>query len=190
MDINSLDINDLVKFINLELNKNKNLSLNKLADKCGIKRSTLKSRLHRENYMYNAADRSYKKTIKKQLNDKKTKTSEPKNTKVNIIPKEKNISSNSTLDISPFTAEDLKELLKMKKDLKNIIENYNISINDNKSNNLEIDISKFSKEVSSRLVKVYSNVNSQWIEFCKKHNQYKMQDLYSLALIEFIEKYN
>ena len=52
MDINKLDIDQLVKYVNLELKKNSNLSVNKLCDKLEIKRSTLKTTLQKEKIFF------------------------------------------------------------------------------------------------------------------------------------------
>lgn len=59
VNINNMDIEKLVKFINTELSKNKTLSVNKWCDLNNIKKSTLKSRMARGNYSYNADLRQY-----------------------------------------------------------------------------------------------------------------------------------
>jgi len=61
MDISKLNIDQLVKYVNSELIKNSNLSVNKLCDKLEIKRSTLKTKLQKENYFFNINNRSYEK---------------------------------------------------------------------------------------------------------------------------------
>ena len=59
VNINNMDIERLVKFINAELSKNKTLSVNKWCDLNNIKKSTLKSKMSRGNYSYNADLRQY-----------------------------------------------------------------------------------------------------------------------------------
>lgn len=54
-----MDIEQLVKFINVELSKNKTLSVNKWCELNNIKKSTLKSRMSRADYSYNADLRKY-----------------------------------------------------------------------------------------------------------------------------------
>lgn len=61
VNINNMDIEQLVKFINIELSKNKNLSVNKFCELNDIKKSTLKSRMSRADYSYNADLRKYEK---------------------------------------------------------------------------------------------------------------------------------
>ncbi len=88
--------------------------------------------------------------------------------------------------------KELKELLEMKEQLKEIIQEYNKNkniIDVPEEPELKVDKDKFEGELKGRLIKVYNNINNDWIKFCKKNNQFKMQDLYSLALLEFMEKY-
>lgn len=59
VNINNMDIEQLVKFINIELSKNKSLSVNKWCESNNIKKSTLKSRMSRADYSYNVDLRKY-----------------------------------------------------------------------------------------------------------------------------------
>lgn len=61
MGIETLNTEQLVEFINIELNKDKKISVNKFCDKFGIKKSTLKSKMGRAKYSYNAEKRAYEK---------------------------------------------------------------------------------------------------------------------------------
>lgn len=58
MDFN-ISIEKLVKYVNMELSKDKTISVNKLCQKINIKKSTLKSRMSRANYRYNPDLRQY-----------------------------------------------------------------------------------------------------------------------------------
>ena len=59
VNTNNMDIKQFVIFINKELKKDKSISVNKLCDKLGIKKSTLKSKMSRGNYSYNVDLRQY-----------------------------------------------------------------------------------------------------------------------------------
>lgn len=59
VNVNNMDIEQLVKFINIELSKNKSLSVNKFCELNNIKKSTLKSRMSRADYSYNIDSRKY-----------------------------------------------------------------------------------------------------------------------------------
>jgi len=88
---------------------------------------------------------------------------------------------------------EVKELLEMKDQLKEVIQQYNKDkkkVNVHEQHELKVDKEKFKGELKTRLIKVYGNVNNAWIKFYKSNSQFKMQDLYSVALAEFIEKYS
>lgn len=95
--------------------------------------------------------------------------------------------------------EQLKEIINMKDELKEVIQKYNKLVLDHEesktkqsqdiNNNLDIDLSLFDAEVKNRVVKVYNNVNEEWKALSDQYRQYKQQDLISLALYEFIQKY-
>jgi hypothetical protein len=53
VNVDNMDVEQLVKFINIELSKNKSLSLNRWCDLNNIKKSILKSKLNGGNYSYN-----------------------------------------------------------------------------------------------------------------------------------------
>lgn len=88
--------------------------------------------------------------------------------------------------------EQLKEIIHMKDKLKEVIQKYKDDVlkqEENINNNLDIDLSLFDGEVKNRVVKVYNNVNEDWKELSENWRQYRQQDLISLALYEFIQKY-
>jgi hypothetical protein len=177
-EFEKLTLQEQVDFINKELAKDSKTSVTKLFKKFGINKSTILTRFRKEGYKYNNTLREYTKEIIQDNNK-------------NIIKKDEISKENIELK---NTLSEVKELLEMKEQLKEIIEDYNknknIIRNDpNESKELRIDKSMFKGNFKNRLVKVYDNVNKSWIKFCKENNQYKMQDLYSLALLEFIEKY-
>ena len=95
--------------------------------------------------------------------------------------------------ISEEMLDNIKELLEMKEQLKEVIQEYNKSksIVDIELPKLELNKGKFKGEPTNRLIKVYKNINDNWIKFCKEeYSEFKMQDLYSMALMEFMERYS
>lgn len=55
---------------------------------------------------------------------------------------------------------------------------------------LKINKNKFDDEVKITTIRLYSNVKEDFKEFIKKYPEYKSQDIYSQALLEFMDKYN
>lgn len=87
--INKLDADKLAEYFNIELRKNQNLSVNKLCDKIGIKKSTLKSKLTKAGYNYDANIRQYTKQIEVIIEEPKVAILEDSTT---------NITSNMAID--------------------------------------------------------------------------------------------
>lgn len=172
-------IDKQVQFLNTELKKDDNSSITKLCKKFGLNKNTIVSRFGNKGYNYSFNDKQYvKEVIQKDTNSI---------SEMLIINQEdtNNIEKQQELQKS---LNEVRELIEMKEQLKEVIQEYNKSKNKiNIPAELRIDKSKLNGEVKGRLIKVYSDF---WIKFCKKNNEFKMQDLYSIALLEFIEKYN
>lgn len=174
-----MQIDKLVTLINLELKKDKNISVNKICNKIGEKQSKVKSQLRDNNYSYNAELRAYTKDIPKDNNNIK----EIAVTK--IEPKTDDIQRyNKDIDIN-----SLKELIDLIEPIKAIIEEYNKSKTIVEVNPIQIR-PKAIKEVKQKLFKIDVNVLEQWDKFIADHKEFKVQQLISLALEEFINKYS
>jgi len=114
-------------------------------------------------------------------------------TKTKVIPTDKAMENkpsdgviqkfNKDIDINA-----LKELISLIDPIKEVIQEYN------KSKNI-IEIEKVAlnpkniTEVKQKLFKVDVDVLMNWEKFAAEHKQYKVQNLISLALEEFIQKY-
>lgn len=174
-----LEIEKLVKLINLELKKDNSISVNKICNKLQLKQSTVKTQLRNNKYSYNAELRAYTKDIPKDNNNIK----EIAVTK--IEPKTDDIQRyNKDIDIN-----SLKELISLVEPIKAIVEEYNKSKTIVEVNPIQIR-PKAIKEVKQKLFKVDVNVLEKWEEFVSRHKEFKVQQLISLALEEFIQKYN
>jgi len=173
--LTGLNIKDQVEFINSELKKNKSMSLKKICKNLGLNKVKLNEKFNKAGYIYDANIRCYTQRYKE----------------VEII---KPVVREHMININEFksTLEEVKELLKLKDSLKEVVQYYNKSknvIDIMEVSELKIDSNRFTKDLSNRLVKVYTNINENWMKFCKKYKQYKIQDLYSQALLEFMDKY-
>lgn len=88
---------------------------------------------------------------------------------------------------------ELIELVEMKKQLKVMLEWFN-----NRAGEMEAAATKEGLYISDKLqgelknksFLVYSTVLDKLNNFCEAHKEYKRQDIYSQALLEFIEKYS
>ena len=74
--VNKNNIDNIIKLINIELNKNKNISLKKVLDKLQVNKSVLEKQLKDNNYIYSKDERQYYKQLKviEKNNDKEKDT--------------------------------------------------------------------------------------------------------------------
>ncbi|AWZ50061.1 hypothetical protein C3495_14555 (plasmid) [Clostridiaceae bacterium 14S0207] len=209
-----LAIEDQVKFINRELKRDKKTSVTKLCKNLNINKSTFITRCNKNNFKYNFDSRQYEKEdIDKEVMQKHNKSiienlDEKEENKIKNIQKNNEciskdiqlqnenitkVKQKHNKSISEEMLDNIKELLEMKEQLKEVIQEYNKSksIVDIELPKLELDKGKFKGEPTNRLIKVYKNINDNWIKFCKEeYSEFKMQDLYSMALMEFMERYS
>ncbi|GCD13249.1 hypothetical protein [Clostridium tagluense] len=209
-DFNKLEVLEQLEYINKELLKDKSLRI--ISSDLKMSKTTFRDRFIKIGYIYNAETKQYYRdktiTLQHQITleehartieqatepiDKVIQKDNKSISEVAIIKNQNNVS----MELQEFaelktTLAEVKELIEMKEQLKEVILLYNKNINIidvPELQELKIDKSKFDGDLKGRLIKVYDNVNDAWIEFCKSNNQFKMQDLYSIALLECIEKY-
>lgn len=171
-----MQIDKLVQLINLELKKDKNISVNKICNKIGEKQSKVKSQLRDNNYSYNADLRQYIQKDNDSITDIIDTKTEPK---IDDIQR-----YNQSIDINK-----LNELIGMIEPLKAIVEKYNKDITIVEVNTIELK-AKAVTEVKQKLFKIDIEVLKKWDKFIADHKEFKVQQLISLALEEFINKYS
>jgi len=142
VDINNMDIEQLVKFINIELSKNKSLSVNKFCELNDIKKSTLKSRMSRADYSYNA---DLKKYVKNNTTSNNTEILQE------MSVAKKDITSNIT-GLNNIDLDKLNSLLNNLDDLLSLVAKNDNTSNitslrsgDNRATSLRIDTGLFEK---------------------------------------------
>jgi len=182
MDISKLDIDQLVKYVNLELKKNSNLSVNKLCDKLEIKRSTLKTKLQKEKYFFNTNNRSYEKNKDVIENDDTNKN--------------KDISTNdSTMkEVISNNDNDMTFSHQMKSNLMELAKNYDkimtlINSDKNMTDGIIIELPVETKDNYRTTIRINNVVWENFKEFCVQNKMFTQRDLLSMALTEYVNKY-
>lgn len=189
LDLEKLSVEKQVEFINDQLKNLPNMSVNKVCQKFGLKESTIKTRFGKANFKFDVVKRKYIKETHEEVLQS-INVDETVNMEIAATKTDKNLKDDGELLEIKKTLEEVKELLEMKSKIKEVIKLYEeIEVAPPKDNKLEIDRGIFADDLTNRVMRVYTNVNVMWQEFCKDNKQYKMQDLYSQALYEFIEKY-
>lgn len=192
-------IKQQVDFINEQLKLNPKLSVTKLIKKdLKLNKSTIVSRFTTNGYKYDEVKREY---LLVQKEDKSANVLVEDMAVVqkydnSMIVDEVAVTTQDKvclpeLSIDPAILSDLKDIIGLKSILQEMAQDYirNKNIIDiDVSNKLEINLSG-TDEVITRTIKIYKGINENWKVFCDKNKQFKMQDLYSQALYEFMIKY-
>lgn len=181
MDINKLSIEQLVEYINLELKKNSNLSVNKLADKIGIKRSTLKSRLQKGEYSFNAELRMYEKSeVVVSIDD-------------SMKPVIKN-DDNEVKQVIKIGDDDMTFSHEIKSNLIELAKNYDkimkmVNNDKNVTGGISIELPLETTDNFRTTVRVNNVVWENFKEFCIENKMFTQRDLLSMALIEYMKNH-
>jgi hypothetical protein len=159
---NSLSVTEQVDYINSQLPLK---TLTKTCNEIEIARSTIAGRFKKKGYTLNLEQNKYI---------------------LNIKPKEILIPCKA----SDKNNNDVAELLGMKDKIKAVINWFDDMQLHNEKVKSEFKIRDFKKdEAISRTFVVYSKVLERYINFCETHEAYKRQDIFSQALVEFLDKY-
>ena len=160
-EFDNLDILEQVQYFNKQLTEGK--TIRDIAEGISIARSTIRDRFKKIGYKYN-----------KELNIY------TKNTDITKI------SNNTKMNID----DDIKKLIKHKDILLEMAVDYK---NNKTVTDTEININDIPAELKAGVViksiKVYTDISNDFEKICNRYKGIKKQDLYSLALMEFTEKY-
>lgn len=177
MDIKELSIEQLVEYVNQELLKGRSMVDIETND-FGVNERVIAKRLNRRGY----------KRVGNEFLQQNNKIKEEVIQKYNesiIVQKKKLIQKNN----QSITNEKLKELVELIDPIKEMLEEYNRNKNVIDASTIELK-PKAIEEVKQKLFKIDVNVLHKWEEFVSRHKEFKVQQLISLALEEFIQKYN
>lgn len=190
-EFNNLDVLEQIEYINKNL-----LEGNTLTNVCkniGIGRSTIRDRFKKVSYEYNKSINQYESIV--EIIEAET-----------IAPAGANKPIKE--DVKPFVQESSNlvvgtELYKNNEILINMINNYDDNLS--KLNELydwyklqssnkvvqteKFKVDDFEGDIVVRSYKLYEPIQREFLEFCKKNNKYKVQDILSQFIKEGLEKY-
>jgi hypothetical protein len=176
MNLNKMHIDEIAKYINKELSKGRSLKDIETID-FNVNDRVIAKRLTRKGYKRVNNQYIYKSNadVLKDKIDLNSLSIKESNTKV--LPKYNNIDLNKLNELMDLI-EPIKEVIQRYNESKNIIEVENIDLKP-----------KAVTEVKQKIFKVDIDVSNRWDKFVAEHKEFKVQQLISLALEEFIEKY-
>lgn len=191
-EFNNLEVLEQIEYINKSLLEGNTLT--NICKSIGIGRSTIRDRFKKVSYEYNKSINQYESIV--EIIEAET-----------IAPAGANKPIKE--DIKPFVQESSNlvvgtELYKNNEILINMINNYDDNLS--KLNELydwyklqssnkvvqteKFKVDDFEGDIVVRSYKLYEPIQREFLEFCKKNNKYKVQDILSQALKEFLDKYN
>ncbi|WP_195973101.1 hypothetical protein [Clostridium thermobutyricum] len=180
MKLENLSVEEIVDYINNELKLGrsmKDIEINdfKVNDRVMVKRLNRKGYKRVENKFVNNITKDIQKNNKLILNKKR---------KINVNRKTEVIQEyNNNINESK-----LLELIELLEPIKSLIEDYERNKNIIEVNSIELKPKAITK-VKQKLFKIDVDILEQWEEFVLNHKEFKVQQLISLALEEFIKKY-
>ena len=173
-EFDSLAIDKQIEFINNRLEQHKTLT--KACAVEGLRRSTVRDRF--QGIGYKLVNGKFIKGTDSEEGQAKPSTELPKeNTPPNTTPSDK--------DTIGMIKAIQKELEQLKEEVQELKHNSNTPIKSNSN----LTIMSFTGLSENKSYRIDSKVSREFNSFCKKHNEYKKQDLLSQALKEFIDKY-
>lgn len=203
MEIKGLSVEQLVDYINKELQKDEKLGINKLCDREGLKNSTVKSRLNRNGYKYNSEERKYYKITN---SNSKSNTNNDTNSiaKINTKKKIKNDNSIEKIKDEKYTKDntnkitndillDLMQNIKRLEDRldkieKNTKDNTKVITKRNIKNNIGYMNIKNTKDTTTKSIRLYTEVKAELDKYIEEHKEVKVIDIVSFAILEYINK--
>lgn len=188
-EFKNLDIDSKVNYINSRLSEGNTVI--RIREDLGIGEKYLQKEL-KGKYKFNPKNRRYDKEPTSGITDKK-----PTNSIHEVIETTNNIheAKEPTISLPNNIKNDLLEMLTMKDDLKEVIKAFKEGYAKEPTNVIEIiddkgiKISLPDDEVVRTTVRANKSVLNSWNEFCNNYKEFSKQDLISMAMIEYIEKY-
>lgn len=186
-EFNNLDVLEQIEYINKNL-----LEGNTLTNVCkniGIGRSTIRDRFKKVSYEYNKTINQYESIVEIIEAEKVAQTGEKEPIKEDIKP----IKQSSSNLVVGTDNEILTNLINnydnMNNKLNEMYDWYKLQSSNKVVQTEKFKVDDFEGDIVVRSYKLYEPIQREFLEFCKKNNKYKVQDILSQALKEFLDKY-
>lgn len=205
-EFKELDIDKQIKYLNDRLSEGQTVI--RIREDLGIGEKWLQRIMKDNGYKYNQKERLYKKSTDVETNNKHVENEQNnisnKNFYNNSTPVESITNGSGTeLEAKVYNSREIvvdkeeykimlksfKEIEKMNEKLEAVYKWYEKEHEVIDITPQELKIDKFEGKAIPRSYKFYPDIQNDFIEFCKKHKQYKSQDIICQALKEFMDKY-
>ena len=186
-EFNSLEVLEQIEYINKSL-----LGDNTLTNICkniGIGRSTIRDRFKKVSYEYNKATNQYESIVEIIEAETVAPAGANEPIKENIKP----VIQQSSNKVVRTDNEILTSLINNYDDMNNKLNEmynwYKLQSSNKVVQTEKFKVDDFEGDIVVRSYKLYEPIQREFLEFCKKNNKYKVQDILSKFIKEGLEKY-
>ena len=179
-----LDIDKKIEYLNKKLSEGQTVI--RIREDLGIGEKSLQKIIRENGYKYFQKEKRYYKDNTNVLQK-------------NIIQGKEIFDSESkdpTIVLQNYK-DDLLEIIQAKKEIFEVINAFKENLYYKDTTNVievvasnEIQIKDFNSEAKVTSFRVYGETLTKWKEFCSKHKKYNNQDLVSMALEDYMKKYD
>lgn len=186
-EFNNLDVLEQIEYINKNL-----LEGNTLTNVCkniGIGRSTIRDRFKKVSYEYNKATNQYESII--EIIEAETVAPAGANKPIKedikpIIQQSSNLVVGTDSEILSHIINNYDDNLSKLNEMYNW---YKLQSSNKVVQTEKFKVDDFEGDIVVRSYKLYEPIQREFLEFCKKNNKYKVQDILSQFIKEGLEKY-
>lgn len=187
-EFNNLEVLEQIEYINKSLLEGNTLT--NICKSIGIGRSTIRDRFKKVSYEYNKAINQYESIVE----IVEAGTIAPAEANEPIKEDIKPVIQQSSNLVVGTDNEILTSLINNYDDMNNKLNEmynwYKLQSSNKVVQTEKFKVDDFEGDIVVRSYKLYEPIQREFLEFCKKNNKYKVQDILSQALKEFLEKYN
>ena len=186
-EFNKLDVMEQIEYINSQLIEGNTLT--NVCKSIGIGRSTIRDRFEKVSYKYNKSINQYESIIE----IIEAETIAPAGANEPIKEDIKPIVQESSNLVVGTDNEILTSLINNYDDMNNKLNEmynwYKLQSSNKVVQTEKFKVDDFEGDIVVRSYKLYEPIQKDFLEFCKRNNKYKVQDILSQFIKEGLEKY-
>lgn len=186
-EFNNLDVLEQIEYINKNLLEGNTLT--NICKNIGIGRSTIRDRFKKVSYEYNKATNQYESII--EIIEAETVAPAGANKPIKedikpIIQQSSNLVVGTDSEILSHIINNYDDNLSKLNEMYNW---YKLQSSNKVVQTEKFKVDDFEGDIVVRSYKLYEPIQREFLEFCKKNNKYKVQDILSQFIKEGLEKY-
>ena len=193
-EFNNLDIMDQIEYINKSILEGNTLT--NICKSIGIGRSTIRDRFEKVSYKYNKSINQYESII--EIIEAETIAPAGENEPIKedikpIIQESSNLVVGTDNEILTSLINKCNSIINNYDDMNNKVDEvynwYKLQSSNKVVQTEKFKVDDFEGEIVVRSYKLYEPIQREFLEFCKRNNKYKVQDILSQFIKEGLEKY-